>query len=473
MSFTPFLLQAVGNLAETPDQPNLLEARQMQALSLGWHILIVPFGVTFPAIMAFAELLYLRTGDPLYRTLARRWSQAMIILFAVGAVSGTILSFELGILWPNWMAVFGNVFGLAFTLEGFAFFIEAIFITIYLYTWDRLPPRIHFLTALPIVIAGHLGALFVIAVNGWMNSPTGFEIVNGEVTNVEPWKAIFGNGAVWPEYVHMVFAAYMVAGFVTAAVYAWAWLRGRRERYFRVAFMIPFTLAALVTPAQLVVGDAITQFVATDQPVKLAAIEGLGQTEASAPLVIFGSYSADDMRVNGGIAIPDLLSILAFHDPDAVVTGLDAVPEEDQPPVNTVRYAFHAMVAVGTALFGLAAWYALALWRRKRLPTSRLFYWSAVGAGPLVCVALLSGWITTEVGRQPWVVYEVMRTSDAVTSAPGLEWGLIILAVVYAALTVGTIYALRALARRPLPGSTGGGLSPMRPTPSDTGELRG
>ncbi|KKK64644.1 hypothetical protein LCGC14_2982130, partial [marine sediment metagenome] len=238
------LLAVNDALGSSGDQRNLLEARQLQALSLGWHIIVVCFGITFPAIVVFTEGLYLRTGDPIYRTLAKRWSRAMVVLFAVGAVSGTILSFQFGILWPNWMATFGDVFGLAFTFEGFAFFVEAIFIGIYLYGWDRLPPRVHFLTGLPVVVAGHLAAVFVIAVNAWMNTPTGFDIVDGQVTNINPWAAMF-NDTLWPELFHMLLAAYMVAGFLTAAVYAWARLRGKNDRYHRVAFAIPFAIAAI------------------------------------------------------------------------------------------------------------------------------------------------------------------------------------------------------------------------------------
>ncbi|MGI9556714.1 MAG: cytochrome ubiquinol oxidase subunit I, partial [Solirubrobacterales bacterium] len=344
---------------------NELAARNMQALSLGFHIILVPFAITFPAIMLFTEFLHYKTGDPLYRTIARRWSYAMLTVFAVGAVSGTILSFEFGILWPGWMDRFGDVFGLAFTLEGVAFFIEAIFIAIYLYTWDRLPPKTHMLVGLPIVLAGQFAALLVISVNGWMNSPTGFDYneVTGAVTNIAPWQAIFGNTTVWIEFVHMLLAAYMVAGFVTAAIYAGAWLRGKRDRYHRVAFVIPFTLAALVTPVQLVVGDVLGQYVARDQPVKLAAIEGLQETTEGAPLNLLGYYNEDTGEIEGGINIPDGLSLIAFHDPDATVQGLDTVPAEDRPPVNIVRYSFQFMVGIGSALMALALWYGVMLWR--------------------------------------------------------------------------------------------------------------
>ena len=217
------------------DQEYLLEARQMQALSFAVHIPLVCFGIAFPAIVVFVEWLHLRTGDPLYRTLARRWSKVMIALFAVGVVTGTILSFELGLLWPNFMATFGDVFGLGFALEGFSFFVEAIFIAIYVYGWDRMSPRLHLLTGIPVIVAGVTGSLTVIAVNAWMNNPSGFELSGGRAVDVEPWDALFGNEFLWHELVHMYLAGFIVMGFLVAAAYAVAWLRGNRTRYVRTA----------------------------------------------------------------------------------------------------------------------------------------------------------------------------------------------------------------------------------------------
>ena len=440
------VLQAGGALGPAVDQDHLFEARQMQALSLGWHIILVCFGVAFPAIVLFVEALYLRTGDPVYRLLARRWSKAMLVLFAVGVVSGTILSFELGILWPEFMATFGDVFGLGFALEGFSFFVEAIFIAIYVYGWDRLPPRVHFLTGIPVAIAGVTGSLFVLAVNGWMNDPTGFRLVDGRAVDIEPLQALFG-GHVWHELVHMLLAAYMVAGFSVAGVYAWGWLRGRRDRYHRIGLVVPLTIAALAAPVQLVVGDWAAREVAENQPTKLAAFEGLGTTTEGAPIHLLGWYR--DGEVVGGIEIPYLLSLLADHDPNATIEGLDAVPVDEQPPVNVVRIAFQAMVGIGTALFLLAALYLATWWRKRRPPRSRWFYRAVVAAGPLAAVALICGWITTEVGRQPWIVYRVMRVEDAVTGASGIPLGYATVVVVYSALTVIAAVLLRRLARTP------------------------
>ena len=371
----------------------------------------------------------------------------MLVLFAVGVVSGTVLSFELGILWPEFMATYGDVFGLGFALEGFSFFVEAIFVAIYVYGWDRLPPRVHLLTGIPIAVAGVTGSLFVLTVNGWMNDPTGFRLVNGRAVDIHPWQALF-NGYVWHELVHMLLAGYMVAGFAVAGVYAWGRLRGRDDRYHRIAFAIPFTIAALATPVQLVVGDWAAREVAQVQPVKLAAFEGLGTTTSGAPIHILGWYA--DGEVKGGIEIPRLLSLLSEHDPDAAVQGLDSVPADQRPPVNAVRLAFQAIVGIGTALALLAAIHLVTLWRRRRPPTSAWFTRAVVAAGPLASVALICGWITTEVGRQPWIVYRHMRVGDAVTGASGIPYGYAFILVLYTALTVIAVAALRRLARSPL-----------------------
>ncbi len=426
---------------------DLLAARHLQALSLGFHIILVCFGVAFPVFVLIMEGLYLRTRDDLYRRIARRWAKAMAILFAVGVVSGTILSFELGILWPEFMRQYGAVFGFAFALEGTAFFVEAIFIAIYVYGWDRLSERTHFLSGLPIPIAGLFGSMFVISVNGWMNNPVGFEQVNGVVSNIRP-LALFFNGFFWHEFVHMILAAFMVAGFMTASVYAVAMLRGRRDRFARVAMVVPLTIAALVTPVQLLVGDWAARTVAKEQPIKLAAIEGLGQTQSNAPWHLFGWYS--DGEVHGGLAIPNMLSILAYHNPNATVQGLDSVPASDRPDaINVVRLAFQTMIIIGSGLALLSIVHLWVWWRRRRIISGKWFLMAVGAAGPAAIVALESGWITTEVGRQPWIVYKYMRTSDAVTTATGIPVAWIVLGVVYLGLMFGVIWALRRLAHSP------------------------
>jgi cytochrome bd ubiquinol oxidase subunit I len=426
----------------------LLEARQMQALSFIVHIPLVCFGIAFPIMVMTAEWLHLRTGDPLYRTLARRWTKVMLALFAAGVVTGTVLSFEMGLLWPEFTSVYGSVFGLGFAIEGFSFFLEAIFIGIYAYGWDRLSPRMHFLSGIPIVFSGFLGSLMVIAVNGWMNHPTGFKLVDGKAVDVHPFDALFLNSNFWHELVHMYIAGYMVTGFLVAACYAVARLRGRNGRYERIALAIPLTIACVASIIQAPVGDWAGRVVAENQPVKLAAFEGLGRTEKGAPVHIMGIYS--DGEVKYGIPLPHMLSLLAFHDPNHTVQGLDTVPANDRPPVNVVRFSFQTMVGIGSLLFVLAAFFLFVRLRRKRLPESPWFYRAVVLAGPLSVVALIAGWVTTEVGRQPWVVYHHMRTAQAVTGASGVPVGYVTLALVYLALACAVAWVLLRLAHAPL-----------------------
>ncbi|GAA2415270.1 cytochrome ubiquinol oxidase subunit I [Nonomuraea africana] len=423
---------------------DLAAARMQMALSLGWHIVIACFGVGMPAITLIAEWRGHRSGDVHYRLLARRWAKAMGVLFAVGAVSGTILSFEMGVLWPGLMGAYGQVIGLPFSLEGIAFFIEAIFLGIYLYAWDRLPPRIHLLSGIPIVLAGVASAFFVVTANAWMQQPTGFDAEGGRIVAVDPWAAMF-NPATPPQTVHMILAAFMVAGFGMASVYAVAMLRGRRDRYHRLGLLLPLAVAAVITPVQIGVGDWAAHFVASNQPVKLAAMEGVFETERGVPLHVGGIAVDGEMRY--ALEIPYGLSLLAHWNPNAEIMGLNEVPPADRPPVNVVHWAFQIMVGAGFALLGLSAWLALAWWRRRDLPSSPWFLRAAALSGVAAALALEAGWVVTEVGRQPWIVYGVMRTAEAVNPAPGLVWGFVLVTVVYAALTVATVYVLRRLAR--------------------------
>jgi cytochrome d ubiquinol oxidase subunit I len=429
-------------------QHYLLQARQLQALSFAVHIPLVCFGIAFPAMIMFVEWRYLRSGEELYRTLARRWTRVMVTLFVAGVVTGTILSFELGLLWPGFTAAFGSVFGLGFAIEGFSFFMEAIFIGIYVYGWSRLSPRAHFASGVPIVVSGFTGSLTVIAVNGWMNHPTGFRLLHGKAVDVHPLEALFGNSWFWHELAHMYLAGYMVTGFLVAGVYAFARLRGRFGRYERVALAVPLAAAVLASLAQVFVGDWNGREVAAGQPVKLAAFEGLARTTSGAPLHLLGWYSGG--RVEYGIELPKLLSLLAFHDPGATVEGLDTVPAADRPPVNVVRVAFQTMAGIGGLLAGLAAVYLYVRVRYKRLPESRWFYRALVAAGPLSLVALICGWIATEVGRQPWVVYGVMRTREAVTGAGGIPVGYATIALLYLGLAATVATVLVRNGRAPL-----------------------
>ena len=429
---------------------DLLAARLQMGLSLGWHIVVACFGVGLPILVLAAQRVGLRRDDPVATELARQWGRALLLLFGVGAVSGTILSFEIGMLWPELLGEFGAIFGLPFALEAVAFFLEAIFLGLYLYSWERFPPRLHWWIGVPIPIAGIASAVFVVAANAWMHHPTGFDqahwLATGELRDVDPWGALRSPAAL-PMAIHMVLAAIMVTGFGVAAVYAVAMLRGRRDAYHRTAFRLAFGMAALATPAQIASGDGLARFVAAHQPAKLAAMEALFETERGAPLWI-GGFVVEGDRVVLGVAIPHGLSLLAHRDWDAPVTGLDAFPREDWPPVAIVHASFQAMVGSGLFLLALSAAYAYGRVRRREWVFGRAFLWGAAAAGPLAAVALEAGWITTEVGRQPWVVYETLRVGDAVTPARGLSVGLALLVPVYVALTAGTVLGLRQLARR-------------------------
>jgi cytochrome d ubiquinol oxidase subunit I len=409
-----------------------------------------------PVLMMFAEWRYLKTRDELWKTLAQRWSKVFAVLFAVGAVSGTVLAFELGLLWPEFVGTFGSVIGLPFTLEGFAFFLEAIFVGIYLYAWDRLSPRAHWFAAFPIAVSGAASAWFVVTANAWMNVPRGFELVDGKVTNVDPLAAML-NPATGAQTTHMILAAYMVSGFVIASLYALSKLRRKTDRYHQRAMALGLALGMICAPAQAIVGHWAAQTVAQTQPVKLAAMEGQFQTESYAPLRIGGIPNPHTRETYYAIEIPGGLSWLAFGDSSAVVTGLNDFPTEDTPPVVIVHLSFQVMVAAGAGLVLLSGWAAVSLLCRRRLPRCRAFLWAVACAGPLSIIAMEAGWMVTEIGRQPWIVQGVMRTAEAVTTAPGVGWLLGASLVTYFVLATGTIVVLRLLARVPIGEDSSGG----------------
>jgi cytochrome d ubiquinol oxidase subunit I len=434
---------------------DLLAARVQMGTSLAFHIVFAVLGMGLPVLLLITEGLWLRTGNPVYLALARRWAKGFAILFAVGAVSGTILSFELGLLWPEFMRYAGGIIGLPFSAEGFAFFIEAIFLGLYLYGWDRLSPRAHWLCAFPIAISGTMSAIFVISANAWMNSPAGFRIVDGEVVDVDPIAAMF-NSAWFQQSLHMVLAAYIATGLAVAGLYAWGILRGRNDAYHRAGLTIAIALAAVFAPLQPLSGDISARWVAHNQPAKLAAMEGLFHTEAGADLSIGGWPDVAARETRFAIRIPHGLSLLAFHDPNAVVQGLDAFPRADWPDPRIVHVAFQVMVGIGFGVVVLVAWYWLAAWRQRRRGSAGSFPgpWllrAVVCAAPLGFVAIEAGWTVTEVGRQPWIIYEVMRTSEAVTPVPGQFVALGGFTAVYVILAVTATALLIRLGRQPLP----------------------
>ena len=436
-------LDILTTLAAEPE--GLLPARNQMALTLGWHILLACFGVAFPAMIFVVHRRGVRRGDQVALELAKRWSKVSAVLFAIGAVSGTVLSFEMGLLWPGLMGPYGDVLGLAFAFEGLSFFVEAIFLGIYLYGWGRLPERVHLFMLLPMMAAGVVGTFCVISVNAWMNAPAGFRLVNGEVVDVNPWRAMFNDLALL-QFAHMWVAAYMVVGFTVAAVYAVGMLRGRRDAHHRLGFLVPFVFATVAALLQPAVGHLLGGNLGDRQPAKLAAFELAETTESPSPLRIGGVYVDDTVR--GTIDIPYLGSLLAQNSFTEPVRGLDTIPAADRPPISLTHWAFQSMVGIGVLLMLAVSVFWLARWRGRDLLESRWFLRFCVLAGPLAVVALEAGWIATEVGRQPWVVYNVLRTADAAGDSPWIWWSLIGTVVVYAGLTAGATVILRSMAHR-------------------------
>ncbi len=427
----------------------LQAARIQMAVSLAFHIVFASLGVGLPLMLLIAEYRANRTGDRVWMALARRWARAFGILFAVGAVSGTVLSFALGLFWPRLMGRWGAVVGLPFALEAFAFFIEAIFLGIYLYGWDRLSPWTHWLCGWPVAISGAASAWFVVTANAWLQSPVGFELsVDGRVVDVQPIRAML-NPSTPVMTTHMLIAAYMATGLGVASVYAVGMLKGRRDEYHRRGLAVGLVLGLALAPVQIFVGDLAAKLVADRQPVKLAAMEGQWDTQANAPLHIGGIPLPWREETILALEIPGGLSWLAYGRTDAVVTGLKVVPPADRPNVVLVHLAFQLMVAIGFGLLGLGAWALVVRLRRGRLPDGRWFLRAASVAGPAAFVAIETGWIVTEVGRQPWIVQGVMRTSEAVTTRPGVGLQLAVTIAVYVLLAFTCAKLLLLLARRP------------------------
>ncbi|MBK5288502.1 MAG: cytochrome ubiquinol oxidase subunit I [Acidimicrobiia bacterium] len=440
-------------------------ARAQMAFTLGVHIILVPLGVAWAFMILVAERKAIRNDDEDARLLARRWSKVLAVTFAVGAVTGTVLTFEFGLLWPHFMGRFGDAFGIPFAVEGLFFFLEAIFLAIYIYGWDRLSPRAHFWSGVPIVVSGIGGTASVIAANAWMNQPAGFTLnAAGKVVKVDALEVIF-NRAFPYETVHMLVAAYLVGGFMIASVYAVAMLRGRRDRYHRLGFLIAFTVAAISAPVQMVVGDFVAHSVYQDDPVKFAAIELVDQTGRNVPEVI-GGYLDDRGRLHGGIKIPGVASLLSGYSTSTKIAGLRSVPADERPTyaqVNTVHLAWDLMVGIGSALAALAAWFGFVWWRKRDLPKTRWFLRAAAAAGAASVVALEAGWVVTEVGRQPWIVRDFMRVEDAATTDQGVWITFLIIVAVYTAVAAATILVVRSMTRRWRAGEAPEGPGPYGP----------
>jgi cytochrome d ubiquinol oxidase subunit I len=401
---------------------DLLAARSQMAVSLAFHIIFAIIGIAMPVLMVIAERRWQRTRDPVYLDLAKRWARGTAILFAVGAVSGTVLSFELGLLWPRFMELAGPLIGMPFSLEGFAFFTEAIFLGVYLYGWDKVSPRAHLTAGILVAVSGALSGIFVVIANAWMNTPTGFTFVDGMITNVDPITAM-RTPAAFPQALHMTLAAYAATGLGVAGIHALLLLKNRTSAFNRAALAIGLLVGAPAAILQPISGDIAARYVAKRQPAKLAALETVYKTQAGASL-----------KVIPGVEIPYALSLLAFHDPHAVVQGLDSVPREDWPNVGLVHFSFNVMVLLGTYMAVISLWAGWHVLRKRDLATRRRLLWALVVAAPCGFIATEAGWMVTELGRQPWVIYGVLRTADAVTPMPGLIVPFTAITLLYCAL---------------------------------------
>ena len=414
---------------------DLLAARSQMAMSLGFHIIFAVVGIGMPVLMVIAERRWQKTGDPIYLELAKRWAKGTAILFAVGAVSGTVLSFELGLLWPHFMELAGPIIGMPFSLEGFAFFTEAIFLGIYLYGWTRISPRAHIWAGIAVAVSGAASGIFVVIANAWMNSPTGFELVGGQITNVDPIAGM-RNPMAFQQTLHMTLASYTATGFAVAGIHALLLLIDPHNAFHRRAMSVALVVGVPAALLQPISGDISARSVARHQPAKLAAMEAHFETAAGVPLFIGGWPDMEEKRVRYAIRIPYGLSLLAFHDPKATVKGLDRFPREDWPNVPIVHVAFQIMVALGTYLALLSLWIAWMVFRRRELPSNRPLLWCIAAAAPMGFIAIEAGWTVTEVGRQPWTIYGILRTADAVTPMPGLIVPFILFTLLYCFLGV-------------------------------------
>jgi cytochrome d ubiquinol oxidase subunit I len=442
---------------------DLLAARLQMALSLGFHILFSVAGMAMPLLMVLAEWRHQRTADPVYRELAERWAKGTAILFAVGAISGTVLSFELGLLWPTFMEQAGPLIGMPFSLEGLAFFMESIALGIYLYGWDRVSPAMHLASGVVVAISGAASGVLVIAVNAFMNTPQGFtRNAAGELTDVDLWEAFF-TPAFPTQALHMLIAAYCSVGFAVLGIHAWSLWRRGHNRFHAAALKLTLPLLFVVTPLQVLTGDFAAKHIAEHQPSKLAAAEVLWETQRGAPLVVGGIPIDGGRDVILGLHLPKALSFLAKGDFDAEVTGLEDIPEGERPPVLVTHFAFQIMVGAGFAMLALVAWAGWLLWKKRDLTRHRRFLKLATFAGPLGLIAVEAGWCVTEVGRQPWIIRGVLLVSEAVTPMPGLVYSLLTCAAVYAFLgSVVAVLLYRHVVSVPM-GAGGGSAPPNAP----------
>jgi len=425
---------------------DLFAARTQMALSLGFHIVFAEIGIAMPLLMVLAEWRWRRTGDEVFLRLAKRWAKGSAILFAVGAVSGTVLSFELGLLWPRFMQLAGPIIGLPFSLEGFAFFTEAIFLGVYLYGWERISARAHLTAGVLVAVSGAASAIFVVMVNAWMNTPTGLVMSGDQITGIDPIAGML-NPSSFQQSLHMLLAAYAATGLAVAGIHAWMLLRKPDARFHRRALTLALIVGAPAAILQPISGDVSARTVAIWQPIKLAALEGQFDTKRGAPLRIGGLPDVATARTRFAIEIPGGLSLLAFHDLDAEVRGLTAFPRENWPAVLPVHFGFQIMVALGTAMAIVSLWAVVVSVRKGHASAHRWLLRALVLVAPFGFIATEAGWTVTEVGRQPWVVQGVLRTADAVTPMTGLVVPMTAFALLYLGLGAIVVALIVAMVR--------------------------
>ena len=401
-----------------------------------------------PFYMAAAHRCYLRDGSDVHLRLTKAWSKGSAVLFATGAVSGTALSFQLGLLWPGFMKHAGPIIGMPFSLEGAAFFLEAIFLGLFLYGHGKIPDRWHYRAGVMVGVCGLASGILVIAANGWMNSPAGFQWVNGEARDISPWAATFNRA--WPlQAIHMVVAAAQATGFAAAGIHALGLLRSKSQpasaEFHRAALNIILPIAVVASLVQPFVGDLSAKAVADRQPAKFAALEAHFHSEKDASLIVGGIPDEQEKTVRYAIKIPYALSFLAHGDLHAEVLGLDRIPEDEHPPVAVVHFAFQIMVGLGTLLMLVSGFWLAARRFRPAWVESEGFLKLLVLLIPSGFIALEAGWVVTEVGRQPWIIYKILRTADAVTPVPGLSVTFAMIVGLYALLGLTSFMVLARL----------------------------
>ena len=429
-------------MSETLNMNDFLAARLQMALSLGFHIVFACIGMVMPVLMAFSEWKWLRTKKQVYVDIAKAWSKGAAIFFAVGAVSGTVLAFELGLLFPQFMKHAGPIIGMPFSWEGTAFFIEAIALGVFLYGWNKLNKWVHWLSGVVVGIAGLMSGIFVVAANAWMNSPTGFTWKNGEAINIDPVAAMF-NDAWRQEALHMILAAVISTCFAVAGVHAFLLLKKRKNIFHKTAVNIALSFGTVAAFLQPLSGDISAKQIAIKQPAKLAALEALYKTSKPADLIIGGIPNNKNQQVDYAFHIPGMLGYLAHGNFNAEVTGLDKFPKEERPPVLIMHFSFQIMVGIGFLLaFAGLLFLLFSVWGKKLMLKKCWLIFIAL-LTPLGFIAVEAGWIVTEVGRQPWIIYGVMKTKDAVTSMPGVQYSFYTVTTIYLLLTILVTWLLK------------------------------